>query len=140
MNTSKSTRTLIGNIMAKAAAHGVGERYAPMPKGVYPLTIKRVELKPNKNRTGRILSIAAATDSNRWVWANLNVEHPNPEAEKIAFEQFSGLIEQLDMKHEEFVDLDDFNRLVEQRIKAYVGLDESRRNVITNFKQATVAH
>ena len=133
---TKSPKNIVGQLMAKAAVTGIGERYAPMKRGVYLLNLERAELKPNKSGTGYVVSIGATTTTGRWVWANLNISNPNPEAERIGNQQFNALLEQLSMSQEEFVDFDDFpTKLQGHQVAAYVSVDDRGQNVISNFKQ-----
>ena len=132
---TKSPKSIVGQLMAKAAVTGIGERYAPMKRGSYMLSIRRAELKPNKSGTGHVLSIGTSTDTDRWVWANLNIDNPSPTAMRIGQQQFNALLEQIGLTQEEFVDFDDFPAKLEGKmVQAYVTIDERGQNVIGSFK------
>lgn len=67
----------------------------PIPAGTYLAHAIESDLKPLKsgNGTGLALTfqILDGEFKNRRVWANLNVQHSNPEAQKIGQQQLSAL-------------------------------------------------
>lgn len=69
--------------------------FQPIPAGVYPAQIVESELRDLKSGNGQALSlqfeILGDKFAGRKVFANLNVHHNNPEAQRIAHEQLSAI-------------------------------------------------
>jgi len=69
--------------------------FAPIPAGVYPAQIVESEIKPLKSGNGNGLSlqfeILGQHYAGRRIFANLNINHTNKEAERIAQEQLSAI-------------------------------------------------
>lgn len=68
---------------------------SPIPAGTYTAQVVESDLKPMKSGNGTALSLTLQIIDgpyvNRKVWANLNVKHTNPVAQKIGQEQLSAL-------------------------------------------------
>ncbi len=62
--------------------------FDPIPAGKFLAAITESEFKPNKAGTGRLLKLTflvlEGEYANRLLWVNLNLEHPNATAMKIA--------------------------------------------------------
>jgi Protein of unknown function (DUF669) len=69
--------------------------FDPIPAGKYLAIITESESKPNKNGTGSYLQLACQVIDgpykNRFVWARLNLDHPNETAVKIARGELSAI-------------------------------------------------
>lgn len=67
----------------------------PVPAGTYNAQVIESDLKPMKSGNGTALALTLqiidGPHVNRRIWANLNVQHTNPTAQKIGQEQLSGL-------------------------------------------------
>ena len=71
------------------------ESFSPIPAGTYNARATKAEMKPLKSGNGLALSLAFQVmdgpHANRQVFANLNVQHTNPDAQRIAQQQLSTL-------------------------------------------------
>jgi Protein of unknown function (DUF669) len=69
--------------------------FEPLPSGRYKAVIIQSRKKPNKSGTGEYLEltfqIIEGEYSGRCVWTRLNLQHPNPEAMKIARGELSAI-------------------------------------------------
>jgi Protein of unknown function (DUF669) len=69
--------------------------FEPIPAGKYLAMIIESESKPNKNGTGSYLQLTFQVIDgpykNRFVWAHLNLDHPNETAVKIARGELSAI-------------------------------------------------
>lgn len=69
--------------------------FSPIPAGVYPAQIVESELRDLKSGNGQALSlqfeILGDKFAGRKVFANLNIYHTNPDAQRIAQEQLSAI-------------------------------------------------
>jgi len=84
--------------MDKRKDHGTGSTgFDPMPEGDYVIEVVKASLVPTKNKSGRILTlelVVVSDDFNgRKVFERLNVENPNPVAERIGLERLNQLID-----------------------------------------------
>lgn len=84
--------TLNFNAQAVAPAQN---NFQPIPAGVYPAQVIESELRPLKSGNGEALAlqfeILGDKFAGRRVFANLNIHHTNPEAQRIAQEQLSAI-------------------------------------------------
>lgn len=71
------------------------QSFDPVPAGTYTAHIVESDLRPLKSGNGNGLSltfeIIEGPFERRKVWANLNVQHTNPEAQRIGQQQLSSL-------------------------------------------------
>ncbi len=71
------------------------QSFDPVPAGTYLAHITESDLRPLKSGNGEGLSltfeILDGSFARRRVWANLNVKHTNPEAQRIGQQQLSAL-------------------------------------------------
>ena len=69
--------------------------FEPIPAGKYPAVITDSELKPTKAGTGHYLQltfqIIDGPHQNRLLWARLNIDNPNPQAQQIAQGELSAI-------------------------------------------------
>lgn len=69
--------------------------FSPIPAGVYPAQIVESELRQLKSGNGTALALQFEILGNQYagrrVFANLNVNHSNPQAQQIAQEQLSAI-------------------------------------------------
>lgn len=69
--------------------------YAPVPDGWYDARVMSAELRTTKAGNGKYIAvrydITGPEHSGRVIWGNLNVNNPNPVAEKIGRTQLSKL-------------------------------------------------
>lgn len=84
--------------MDKRKEHGTGGNgFEPLPKGDYVVEVTKASLGPTKAKDGKILTLELTVISeafqNRKIFCRLNVENPNPTAERIGLEQLNQLIE-----------------------------------------------
>lgn len=112
----------------------------PVPAGDYVATVTDSEIKANKARTGEYLSltfqIAEGEHNGRFVWANLNLVHPNEKAVQIARAELAGLCKAVGVLNpKDSADL--HNRPVLIRVAVEKDRDGNPRNVVKGFKPAT---
>lgn len=71
------------------------ESFSPIPAGTYNARAIKAEMRPLKSGNGAALAlqiqIIDGPQANRIVFANLNVQHTNAEAQRIAQQQLSAL-------------------------------------------------
>lgn len=71
------------------------ESFTPIPAGTYNAKAIKAEMRPLKSGNGLALAmtfqVIDGPHANRQVFANLNVQHANPEAQRIAQQQLSTL-------------------------------------------------
>lgn len=77
--------------------------FAPIPAGVYPAQIIDSELRELRSGNGQALSlqfeILGDKFAGRKVFANLNIYHTNPDAQRIAQEQLSAICHSVGVMH-----------------------------------------
>lgn len=82
------------NFNAQAVAPAQNN-FQPIPAGVYPAQIIESELRALKSGNGEALALQFEILGNQFagrrVFANLNIHHNNPEAQRIAQEQLSAI-------------------------------------------------
>ena len=111
----------------------------PVPAGDYTAIVTNSEMKPNKAGTGEYLSltfqIADGEHEGRFVWANLNLVHPNEKAVAIARAELAGLCKAVGVLNPK-----DSADLHGKPVLIRVVLDKDRdgnpRNVVKGFKPA----
>lgn len=109
----------------------------PIPAGDYVATVTDSEIKANKAGTGEYLSltfqIAEGEHNGRFVWANLNLVHPNEKAVQIARAELAGLCKAVDVLNpKDSADL--HNKPVLIRVVVEKDRDGNPRNVVKGFK------
>jgi hypothetical protein len=112
----------------------------PIPAGTYLAHAIESDLKPLKsgNGTGLALTfqILDGEFKNRRLWANLNVQHSNPEAQKIGQQQLSSLCRAVNA-----VKLNNSEELhfkpVKIRVKIRVDAQYGDKNEIAGYEPAT---
>src|SRR4029077_13114940 len=71
------------------------DRFDPVPPGDYTCQVIESELKPTKKGDGTILKIVSeiieGPHTHRRIFDNLNIENPNPEAERISRQSLRAL-------------------------------------------------
>ena len=69
--------------------------FEPLPAGKYVAVITDSETKPNQSKTGSYLQLAfqiiEGDYKGRYIWARLNLDHPNTTAVKIARAELSAI-------------------------------------------------
>lgn len=72
-----------------------GRGFDPIPDSWQPAIITESEMKPTKSGEGQYLAVTFeildGEYKNRRVWANLNLDNPNPKAVEIAFADLSAI-------------------------------------------------
>ena len=75
--------------------------YEPIPEGIYPINITKVEMKPTRAGNGKRLVIACkVTDGDhrgRSIMTGLNVVNANPTAQEIGRKQLRVLLQAVDL-------------------------------------------
>ena len=109
----------------------------PLPAGEYIATVSDSAIKSNKAGTGEYLSltfqIAEGEYEGRFVWANLNLVHPNEKAVQIARAELAGLCKAVDVLNpKDSADL--HNKPVLIRVVVDKDRDGNPRNVVKGFK------
>ncbi|NLA67199.1 MAG: DUF669 domain-containing protein [Gammaproteobacteria bacterium] len=83
---------MIGHFDANSVAPA--EDFSPIPVGDYPMQITDSDLLPTKKGGHRLSLTFEVTDGQfkgRKVWANLNLDNPNPKAVEIAQRELSAI-------------------------------------------------
>ena len=111
----------------------------PVPAGDYTAIVTNSEMKPNKAGTGEYLSltfqIADGDHAGRFVWANLNLVHPNEKAVAIARAELAGLCKAVGVLNpKDSADLHNMPVLI--RVAVDKDRDGNPRNVVKGFKPA----
>ena len=109
----------------------------PVPAGEYVATVNDSAIKANKAGTGEYLSltfqIAEGEYEGRFVWANLNLVHPNEKAVQIARSELAGLCKAVGVLNpKDSTDL--HNKPVLIRVVVDKDRDGNPRNVVKGFK------
>lgn len=121
----------------------VSVSYEPLPEGLYPVNITKVEMKPTKAGTGkRLLVFCKVTEGDhkgRSVMTGLNVHNPNPVAQEIGRKQLRELLQAVGMDGAR-----DMSALVGKECIASVALKEAQNgypasNDIKAFRPRTGA-
>ena len=112
----------------------------PVPAGDYVATVTDSEIKPNKAGTGEYLSLSFRIEdgdhAGRFVWANLNLVHPNEKAVQIARAELAGLCKAVGVLNpKDSADLHNIPVLI--RVVLDKDRDGNPRNVVKGFKPAT---
>jgi hypothetical protein len=85
----------MANFSFDATTVAPAESIGPIPAGVYVAQVIESDVQPLKSGNGRALKltlqILQGQYANRKVWAQLNIQHSNAEAERIAQQQLSAL-------------------------------------------------
>lgn len=85
----------MANLSFDATTVAPAESIGPIPAGVYVAQVTESDVVPLKSGNGRALSLTfqvlQGPYANRKVWARLNIQHSNAEAERIAQQQLSAL-------------------------------------------------
>lgn len=121
-----------------AAAEPAEATLKPIPKGAYECLVKKIEMKPTKDDTGRrmIVSLKVLSGEHKGypLMCGLNIVNKNPTAQEIARRQLAALLEACGMKGER-----DMSKIVGEEVIAHVtvrpardGYDES--NDIRTFE------
>ena len=111
----------------------------PVPAGDYVATVTDSEIKPNKAGTGEYLSLSFRIEdgdhAGRFVWANLNLVHPNEKAVQIARAELAGLCKAVGVLNpKDSADLHNIPVLI--RVVLDKDRDGNPRNVVKGFKPA----
>ena len=111
----------------------------PVPAGDYVATVTDSAIKANKAGTGEYLSltfqIADGDHAGRFVWANLNLVHPNEKAVAIARAELAGLCKAVGVLNpKDSADLHNMPVLI--RVAVDKDRDGNPRNVVKGFKPA----
>lgn len=109
----------------------------PIPAGDYVATVTDSEIKPNKAGTGEYLSLSFRIEdgdhAGRFVWANLNLVHPNEKAVQIARAELAGLCKAVGVLNpKDSADLHNIPVLI--RVVLDKDRDGNPRNVIKGYK------
>lgn len=62
------------------------QTFAPLAKGHYILTVKRIELRQGPGVIG--INLGVTTPTGRWLWKYYNIAHPSEIAQQIGQQQF----------------------------------------------------
>ena len=85
----------MANLSFDATTVAPAESIGPIPAGVYVAQVVESDVQPLKSGNGRALKLTfqvlQGPYANRKVWASLNIQHNNAEAERIAQQQLSAL-------------------------------------------------
>ncbi|NYZ70454.1 DUF669 domain-containing protein, partial [Endozoicomonas sp. SM1973] len=75
----------MANFGFNLSEHPPEEAFKPIPPGDYPAIITEADIKPNSANTGAYMKvkfvITEGEYTNRVVFNNYNISHPNPQAE-----------------------------------------------------------
>lgn len=115
------------------------ESFSPIPAGTYNARATKAEMKPLKSGNGLALSLAFQVmdgpHANRQVFANLNVQHTNPDAQRIAQQQLSTLCHAVGVLRLSETTLHQLcNKPVRIRVKIRQDAQYGDRNEISGFE------
>lgn len=112
--------------------------FEPLPTGNYKAVIENTEEKKTNAGTGHYIAftfvIIEGDHKGRKVWSNLNIDNPNPDAVRIAFEQLSAICHAVGiLKPKDSTQLHDLPLMI------YVKTDKEGKSEIKGYKSANVA-
>ena len=115
------------------------EDFSPIPSGEYVAQITDSELKPTSKGGHRLelaFEITEGDRKGRKVWANLNLDNPNPKAVEIAQRELSAICHAIGK-----LQVNDSQELHYKPMTIRVGIEQSPgyndKNVIKAYKAAT---
>jgi hypothetical protein len=120
--------------LSLANVESTASQFDALPKGTYDATIDNVELRTTKAGTGQFLSVeltvVGPTHANRKLWANLNIQNPNPKAQEIGLAQLKGVFDACGLVGDA-----DTDETIGHLVKVQVSIDknDATRNQVQGF-------
>lgn len=121
----------------RAGDHDTEQRGGALPNGKYRLEVTSTDIKPNAKGTGKVFKaeievIDPKELRGRKIFLNENIEHDNPEVERIGTEGFAKLIKACGIPDDE--ELSDTEDLHEKPFMASVGEDRKEAGKTKIFR------
>lgn len=101
--------------------------------GVYNSKIVNAEVKPNSKKTGSILSLTYEIEDGRRTIDNLNIVHPNEQAQRIAYQTLKTIATTIGHKNPNLIN--DTNELVGGKLAIVVADEQYNGKNYTRVKK-----